>query len=207
MAILTGPEIRKRVTTSAIKVTPYEKNRVQPNSLDLTLGTGVCVYRDLVYVPRMGKFQGPPLKSLAQSSGMVQMCSEYLDTRKNNPILRFDMDESGWLIKPGILYLMHVVEVLHAPKLVMELDGKSSLARLGITIHFTAGFAETGFHGQYTMEVSGMHEVRVYPGMDFAQVVFHTVEGEIEDYKKRGNYVGDAAMGAQPSRSWKQFTA
>lgn len=206
MAILTGHELRAQVATGRISVTPFRESRVQPNSIDLTLGDGVCVYRQVTCIHR-DREERPVLQATSfDTSRYFIPFSGVLDTRLQNPTERFTMDESGWLIQPGILYLMHVVEVLHAPKLVMELDGKSSLARLGITVHFTAGFAETGFHGQYTMEVSGMHPVRVYPGMDIAQVIFHTVEGEVEDYKKRGNYVGQAAMGAQPSRSWKQFS-
>jgi len=202
MAILTGPEIKSQVERGRIEVSPFDESRVQPNSLDLTLGDEVCVYEGVVYAP---KLTVAGASSLEWSYSLHADPHGHLDSRKDNPVARFKLDKMGWLIKPGILYLMHVVEELRAPKLVMELAGKSSLARLGVSVHATAGHAETGFSGQYTMEVSATHPVIVYPKMAIAQVKFFTVEGEVEDYCDRGNYVGTAAKGAQPSRSWKQF--
>jgi dCTP deaminase len=203
MAILTGHEIRKQVAIGGITISPYDESRVQPNSIDLTLGTGVCVYASVTKLGPTSK-ERHHLNS-REFSEALELHPGELDPRRQNDTYPFQLDESGWLLKPGILYLMHVVEELCAPNYVMTLDGKSSYGRLGIIVHFTAGHAETGFWGQYTMEVSAIHPVRIYPGMPIAQVIFTTIEGEREDYKKRGNYVGEAAMGAQPSRSWRHF--
>lgn len=201
MSILTGPEIWKQYEAGEIIINPFDGRRIQPNSLDVTLGKEVCVYREVTYD------HSEPLidRSSFDKSRALTAYDSYLDAKRDNPVRRYEMDESGWLVRPGILYLMHVNEVLWASKYVMTLDGKSSYARLGLIVHFTAGHAETGFHGQYTMEVSALHPVRIYPGMSIAQVIFTTVEGEVEDYKQRGNYVGETAMGAQPSRSWRSF--
>lgn len=205
MAILTGPAIRHEVAIGGITVSPYDKSRVQPNSIDLTLGTGVCVYSDVV--EGYDDYVMKTFSSYEKSKSVRPARHRHidLDVKLDNPVDRFEMDCSGWILQPGLLYLMHVVEELHAPDYVMTLDGKSSLARLGIIVHFTAGHAETGFQGQYTLEVSAMHAVRIYPGMPIAQVIFTTIEGEREDYKERGNYVGEKARGAQPSRSWRHF--
>lgn len=81
----------------------------------------------------------------------------------------------------------------------------SSIARLGVIVHFTAAYGDTGFNGQYTLEVSAMHPVILYPGMAIAQAVFYTCEGEIEDYSLTGHYTGEAAKGAEPSHSYEQF--
>lgn len=206
MAILSGREIRKEIEVGGIHVSPYDEQRVQPNSLDVTLGKGVCVYSEVVQYSDQRVDQAWPLPTSLLRSRLLECRYGELDAKKDNPICRFDMDESGWIVKPGILYLMHLEEVLYAPKHVMTLDGKSSYARLGLVVHLTAGHAETGFHGQYTLEVASLHPIRVYPGMPIAQVIFTTVEGETEDYKRKGNYVGMAAMGAQPSRSWRNFS-
>lgn len=213
MAILTSHEIRDRIRKGQIQVAPFDDKKVRQNSLDVTLGKQVCLYKDQVYVPpvstRMIKtsvsVRTPT--SFDRSREFTPYDGGHLDVKKNNPVHSFTMDESGWMLIPGILYLMHIEEVLCTPQLVMSLDGRSSFARLGIVVHLTAGFAETGFKGQYTLEVTAMHRVRVYPGICIAQIVFHTVEGKVEDYQTRGTYTGDAAMGPQPSRSWKQFTA
>jgi dCTP deaminase len=204
MAILTSHEIRSRIKSRQIQVAPFDDAKVRQNSLDVTLGKGVCVYKDQVYVPASQRLLVQPT-SYERSREFTAYDGGHLDVKKNNPVFNFTMDESGWMLVPGILYLMHIEEVLCTPKLVMSLDGRSSYARLGIVVHLTAGFAETGFKGQYTLEVTAMHRVRIYPGICIAQVIFHTVEGTVEDYQSRGTYTGEAAMGPQPSRSWKQF--
>lgn len=204
MAILTGPQIRDEVAWKTIEIAPYDEKRVQPNSIDLTLGVGVSVYSDVVdspltTVPRNSFLKSLHLKALLPRPGGC------LDVRKENPVIRFELDDSGWLLTPGIMYLMHSAERIHTKKFVTQLNGKSSLARLGIIVHFTAAYAETGFNGQFTFEVSAMHPVRIYPGMAVAQAVFYTVYGQTEDYQKVGHYTGKAALGAEPSHSWEQF--
>jgi dCTP deaminase len=212
MAILTGHEIRKQIEdTGEISISPYDGSLIQQNSLDVRLGTGVCVYEDVVYdvhaenTRHKSSWVEKEISSYEQSKKLTLFHQRELDVKRDNPVRRYTMDDSGWLVQPGFLYLMHVVEVLCAPNLVMTLDGRSSIARLGLTVHVTAGHAETGFHGQYTLEVFGLHPLRIYPGMSIAQVIFKTVKGEVEDYKERGNYVRELALGAQPSRSWRQF--
>ena len=204
MAILTGPQIRDEISWKTIEVDPYDENRVQPNSVDLTLGIGVTVYAS---VTKLGptKEERHHCSSLELSEALV-LHPGGLDPRKKNITYGFQMDESGWSVKPGILYLMHSAERVHSKKFVMQLNGKSSLARLGIIVHFTAAFFETGFNGQCTFEVSAMHPVRLYPGMAIAQAVYYTTYGQVEDYREKGHYVGDSAKGAVPSRSYEQFS-
>lgn len=208
MSILTGPQIRDEVAWKTITVDPYDEKRVQPNSVDLTLGIEVKVYG--VFVSQRDTYK----RSIDQSACLFSAIPHYdrgvdfpaLDSKKRNDVRSYQMDESGWIIKPGILYLMHAKERIHTKKFVTQLNGKSSIARLGVIVHFTAAYAETGFDGQFTFEVSAMHPVRLYPGMAIAQAVFYTVYGQTEDYKEKGHYVGEAAKGAEPSHSWEQFT-
>ena len=74
-----------------------------------------------------------------------------------------------------------------------------------IVIHLTAGYGDIGFDGQYTLEVSVLHPVRVYAGMRFCQMRFHRTVGMNVDYKERGHYVGDDAKGPIPSKVYMQF--
>lgn len=216
MAILTGPQIIDEVSWGTIEIDPFDKKRVQPNSVDLTLGAEVKVYSKFTKMGGGGdRWTRSP--SSWTSSVIYEHAPDWiggwdggqptphLDAKTKNDIYIFRMDSSGWIIKPGILYLMHTAERIHTKKFVTQLNGKSSLARLGIIVHFTAAYGETGFNGQYTLEVSAMHPVRVYPGMAICQAVFNTVYGQVEDYQARGHYIGDAAKGAEPSHSWEQF--
>lgn len=221
MSILSGSAIRKAVESGDITLDPYVPDNIQPNSIDVRLGHEVRVFSAFVASPTVRvDFRGRESEikysnSALLSSGLFadvprwDTSSHYeypcLDSKKENPTTLHLMDESGWIIKPGILYLMHCVEAVHTNKYRAEIVGKSSIARLGITIHCTAAHAETGFSGQFTLESHGVHPVKLYPYMFIGQITFETVEGEVEDYKQKGHYVGEAARGAVPSRSYMQF--
>jgi dCTP deaminase len=101
---------------------------------------------------------------------------------------------------------MHTRERIWTEKFVPIVDGKSSIGRLFIQIHATAGYGDPGYDGEYTLEVIVQHPVRVYAGMRIGQIRFHTLEGEVEKtYKVTGSYKDEAAQGAVASKAWRQF--
>lgn len=180
MGILSGDAIAKSIEAGDITVNPFDSAMINPASIDLRLGDAYRVYT-------ASEYRAP------------------LDARKDNATKLWYFDEEGLLLHPGELYLMHTVERVCTRKYVPVLDGKSSIGRLGVMVHVTAGYGDPGFDGQYTLEVVVVHPVRVYAGMRFCQMRFHLLEGEMVDYSIRGNYVGKAANGPVPSKSWKQF--
>ncbi len=184
--ILSGNAIHDAVATGAIAIDPYDPRHANPASYDLTLGTGVVVYDLEVYKPL-----GQPLRPLP------------LDAKAEPRTRSYAINDAGWVLHPGQLYLMHTVERVATTRYVPVLDGKSSIGRLGICVHLTAGYGDPGVDGQYTLEVTAVHPVRVYAGMRFAQIRFHTLVGDGPLY--RGQYAGETARGAVPSRSWRQF--
>lgn len=187
--ILTGPEIRAQIELGNIEIDPYVPEHVNPASVDLTLGREILTYTFL---------KDGPNESVRTKLDLV------LDSKKEQWTRRdFIVDDSGVVLYPGVLYLMHTVERVLAKRHVPVLDGKSSLGRLGVSVHSTAGYGDIGFNGQYTLEVTCTLPVRLYAGMRVAQMRFHAVQGEIEMYE--GNYVGECAMGPVASRSWRQF--
>jgi dCTP deaminase len=113
-------------------------------------------------------------------------------------------EEKGWVLQPGIGYLMHTEECIYTKKYVPVLDGKSSIGRLFVQIHITAGFGDPNYFGQYTLEVVAHHPIRIFPGMRIAQIRFHTIAGHVKNMYE-GNYKGASARGAVASRAWKQF--
>lgn len=191
MAILTGEAIKQEVAAGNISITPYEEKNVQPASIDLTLGDEVLLYtEDSDWLIRNGT---PSLPGT-------------LDPKQVNPTTSIRMYEDGLVLRPGVLYLMHTAERIHTDKYVSVLDGKSSIGRLGVVVHLTAGYGDPGFDGQYTLEVSCIHPVILYPGMKIAQMRFHLMHGELNaGYATKGHYVGDKALGPIPSMSYKQF--
>jgi len=185
MSILSGSAIRSAVDRGDIVIDPFDAKRVNPASVDLTLGTKIRTYRAAAW-------------------------TDVLDCKVNNPtdLAEMDHERGTFVLLPGHLYLMHTAERVRTDKYVPVLDGKSSLGRLGVQVHMTAGYGDPGFDGQYTLEVTAVYQTRVYAGMRFCQMRFHTIWRAIDEFVPtlyNGNYTGEASMGPVPSRSWKQF--
>jgi dCTP deaminase len=197
--ILTGPEIRKQIDAGRIEIDPFNPKRVNPASVDLTLGDRVTLYEGTF---KEGDCKRPSVdgREYRAVSGRVVTYPEVIwDTRAAWPTVTRTIDPAiGWVLKPGICYLMHTAERIHTDHYVSIVDGKSSLGRCFILIHHTAGYGDPGFNGQFTLEVTAQIPVRVFPKMRFCQVRFHTIVGEPLLYE--GHYTGDNARGAVGSR-------
>jgi dCTP deaminase len=196
-SVLTGDEITAALQRGDIEIDPYDASQVNPASYDLRLGDGVAVYNDWVYTVE---------EAMSPSCGGRLSAYDHktpLSVKVEPRVTRYVIGEDGFILKPGIGYLMHTLERVHTEKYVPVLDGKSSIGRLFIQVHATAGYGDAGFDGQYTLEVLVAHPVRVYAGMRVAQIRFHTMQGKVRLY--HGNYTGEAARGAVPSRAWRQF--
>jgi dCTP deaminase len=128
-----------------------------------------------------------------------------LDAAQKPEVKEIYIPEHGFILRPKTLYLAHTVEVAGSDHYIPQIDGKSSIGRLGIWTHVTAGRGETGFVGQWTLEIVVVHPVRVYAGMRIAQIFFHTPIGEILNYQNVGHYVREAAKGPVPSMVWRQM--
>lgn len=200
MGILTGQRIRECLSSEAIVITPFRKEQLNPNSYDLTLGAGVAVYKLWVRQDPFDCQDGTHLSPRDPNDHSV-----VYDCKTEPEVLNYTIGSEGWVLWPGIGYLMHTEETIMCTQHVPVLDGKSSVGRLFIKIHETAGYGDVGFDGQYTLEVTVQHPVRVYAGMRFCQMRFHETVGKIEDYKQTGSYVGAAASGPVPSKLFKQF--
>lgn len=194
--ILSGPAISAAIDHGVIEIEPFERGQLNPASYDLRLGAEVAVYTASEQSwPRSSVVcEGTPPKLLLDSKREQQ-----LTVLQMNP-------EQGFVIEPGFLYLMHTAERVHTRCYTTQLGGKSSVARLGLVVHLTAGFIDPGFDGQYTLEVTSVaHPVVVYPGMRFCQIWFETMKGEVPDYREAGHYTGEASRGPVRSASHRQF--
>ena len=192
--ILSGPEILRQIDLGNIRIDPFNPNRVNPASFDLTLGDAVAVYDAVVVMQDKDPVNGWAL-------GLKP--NAILDMAKPQAVRTFKMSSKGWLLRPGIGYLMHTAETVCTQKYVPVLDGKSSVGRMFVKVHETAGYGDPNFDGQYTLEITSVHPVIVYPGMRIAQIRFHAMEGTSCLYD--GNYKGENAKGPVPSRVWKQI--
>lgn len=171
--LLSGSEIIKQVNEKNIYIEGFDPNKVGPNSYNLTLHDELLIYKNFE-----------------------------LDARKENPTERIKICEEGFLLLPGVLYLGRVREVTETSKFAPMLEGRSSTGRLGLDVHVSAGVGDVGFDGYWTLELRVVHPLRVYPGMEVCQVLYHTVQGDTS-IQYRGKYQGNRDI--QASRLYRDF--
>lgn len=171
MAMLTGLEIKKRLGSDII-IEPFNENQLNPNSYNLRLHDKLLVYHD-----------------------------NNLDMKKDNPVREITIPEKGLWLYPGELYLGRTVEYTETNNLVPGLDGRSSIGRLGINVHATAGFGDDGFYGFWTLEVSVVKPIKIYPNIEICQIYYHDIIGERKPYQ--GKYQNNDKI--QSSMLFREF--
>ena len=170
--ILSGREIKRRLGKEII-IEPFSMAQLGPNSYNLRLHEGLLVYEDFV-----------------------------LDMKKKHAVKEVIIPEEGLVLEPGKLYLGRTIEYTSTTNCVPMLEGRSSIGRLGLFVHITAGFGDVGFKGYWTLEISCIHPIRIYPHVEICQIFYHTIEGDYDLYisnKYQNN------RGIQPSMLYKDF--
>ena len=170
--ILSGKEITNRLGKDIV-IEPFNESQLNPNSYNIRLHNQLSVHVD-----------------------------KPLDMRKENKLKNVVIPENGLLLVPGLLYIGRTVEYTETNNLVPMLEGRSSVGRLGINIHATAGFGDIGFKGFWTLEISVIEPVRIYPNCEIVQIFYHTVCGEFENYES-GKYQNN--QGVQGSKMYLEF--
>lgn len=170
--ILSGKEIRRNLGSKII-IEPFNEENINPNSYNVSLAKDLLVYTEPV-----------------------------LDMKSPNATKELTIPESGLELQPNKLYLGRTAEYTETRDLVPMLEGRSSIGRLGMFIHVTAGFGDIGFCGYWTLEIIVVQPLRVYPGVGIGQIFFHTIEGDYEEYKS-GKYQNND--GIQASMLYKDF--
>ncbi len=156
--ILSGEEIRSRLN-SDILIDPFQPRNLNPNSYNMTLHDQLVTYEEVV-----------------------------LDMAKNNRVQRLTIPKSGLTLQPNKLYLGRTVERTETRNLVPMIEGRSSIGRLGLFVHVTAGFGDVGFCGFWTLEMFAIQPIRIYPGVQICQIFYHQIAGDITEYSKSGKY-------------------
>ncbi len=151
--ILTGDEIHKNLGRDIV-IDPFDASRLNPNSYNLTLHDEIMTYEEVV-----------------------------LDMRKPNRVRRLGIPPEGLVLSPNQLYLGRTAERTETHNLVPMIEGRSSIGRLGLFVHVTAGFGDVGFCGFWTLEMFAVQPVRIYPGVPICQIFYHTLVGQITEYR------------------------
>jgi dCTP deaminase len=185
--VLSDRDIRAEIDAGRIVIDPYVPEAVQPSSIDLHLDRRFRVFKNSRY--------------------------PYIDVREEQPELTELVEIGGdepFILHPGEFVLGSTLERVKLPDdLVARLEGKSSLGRLGLLIHSTAGFIDPGWDGHVTLELSNVANlpITIYHGMKIGQLSFVQLSEPAEKPYGSGGlgskYQGQ--KGPTPSRYWKNF--
>jgi len=172
--VLSGLEIQRQLGTN-ILIDPFCESRLNPNSYNLTLHDELMVYEEVV-----------------------------LDMRKANRVRRIGIPPEGLVLHPNQLYLGRTVERTETHNLVPMIEGRSSIGRLGLFVHVTAGFGDVGFCGFWTLEMFAVQPVRIYAGVAICQIFYHDIHGSFTEYQSN-KYQNNTDI--QPSLLFKELNA
>jgi len=155
--------------------------------------------------PREDGFKRQPLDGVElyhQKPIELAQWDNVIDMGKENPTYEFEIPETGAVLLPGRLYIGSTIEYTETHDLVPCIDGRSSIGRLGIDIHSTAGFGDVGFCGTWTLEISVVEPVRIYAGVRFCQIHYEEIKGGFIPYES-SKYQGQ--RDPRPSKIWKEL--
>ncbi len=171
--ILSGHSIRERLGNDIV-IDPFDESQLNPNSYNLTLHHELMVYEEVV-----------------------------LDMAKANRVRRIEIPPEGLVLQPNQLYLARTTERTITHNLVPQIEGRSSVGRLGLFVHVTAGFGDVGFAGFWTLEMFAVHQVRIYAGVPICQIFYHEICGQFDEYASKYQHNRDI----QPSLMFEELTA
>tara|TARA_B100000401_G_scaffold314724_1_gene217307 strand:+ start:562 stop:1092 length:531 start_codon:yes stop_codon:yes gene_type:complete len=171
--ILSGKEIHQQVENGTISIDPFNSGQLNPNSYNLRLHSDLLVYD-----------------------------SDVLDMKEKNSTSPLTIPDEGLLLEPQKLYLGRTIERTATDKYVPMLEGRSSVGRLGLFIHITAGFGDIGFDGFWTLEIFCVQPIKIYANLEICQIFYHTIDGDYDLYRSK-KYQSN--KGVQPSMLYKDF--
>ena len=187
MSVLSDRDIRAVLESGAVRIDPYDPEDLQPSSVDLHLDRRFRVFRNNRY---------PYIDVKREQEGLTELVEV--------------VDGDPFILHPGEFVLGSTLERVQLPDdLVARLEGKSSLGRLGLLIHSTAGFIDPGWDGHVTLELSNVANlpITIYPEMKIGQLSFVQM-AEPTDHPYGSSGLGSKYQGQRgptPSRYWRNF--
>jgi dCTP deaminase len=187
--ILSDRTIREQLAAGRIGIDPFDDSCVQPSSVDLRLDSLFRVF-------------------LNHTMPVIDVKQDLEDLTRLVEIEAGD----AFILHPGEFVLGSTSERVTLPDdLVARIEGKSSLGRLGLLIHSTAGFIDAGFSGHITLELSNVANlpITLYPGMKIGQVSFlaMTTPADVPYGSSKVGSKYQGQRGPTPSRYWENFRA
>lgn len=202
--MLVKNEILKEIDNRRLYIEPFNRSNLNPNSYDLTLSPYIAYYRlvdgkhrSLVTYTQVG---GCTTRDYGHTAALPKNAINDVEYGKLTTLPVIDLatepelkeeviPDTGFLLFPGVIYLGLVNEVIDCSNFIAELSGKSKLARAGVKVHQTAGYANLGDHFRFVLEIEVVHPTIIYPNMKIAQVFFWKPDGDVSSSAKyNGTY-------------------
>ncbi|MFV0275541.1 MAG: 2'-deoxycytidine 5'-triphosphate deaminase domain-containing protein [Bacilli bacterium] len=139
--MLSGDEILKLVEEKKIKIKPFIKENINPNSYNFTLSDEIFTYENY-----------------------------YLDSKKQNNLVKQVIPEEGFVLQQNEVYIAYTNEFFKSGQYLFEVDGRSSIGRLGIYVHLDTGLIERNFKGRLKLTIKASVPIRIYKNMEIGQI-------------------------------------
>lgn len=201
--MLVDREILAAIEARIIVIEPFDREALGTNSYDVHLASTLLTYAPVYEAskrPRDDAYYGSP--------PMLTKVEKPLDVKEARVTIEHVIGDDGFVLQPNELYLASTVEYTETHRHVPILNGKSSLGRLGLSIHVTAGTGDVGFCNHWTMELFVIKPLRVYAGMPVGQLLWHTTSGALPErsYKhKPGAKYNGRDVKPRASEFWRNF--
>ncbi len=178
--ILVDNDIWEAMHKGDIVISPFDAASLGTNSYDVRLARTLLTYK----LNRIHTEQTILWNGTVDNGKAIY----HLDCKTANDTEETIIPDEGIILMPGVLYLASTQEYTETHSHVPFLEGKSSLGRLGLNIHVTAGKGDVGFCGHWTMEMTVVHPLKVYAGMKIGQLIYHSVSSQPHvDYGKKSS--------------------
>jgi dCTP deaminase len=173
--IISGSQILKELNNT-IFITPFDRSKLNSNSYNLSLDKKLKVYEDDVL-------------------GMKKKYAQ-------NSMREIIIPDEGLILQPNRLYLGSTVERTLTCRYIPIIEGRSSVARLGLFVHITAGLGEAGFDGHWTLELTCVQPLRIYPNVPICQIYYNCIQGGID---LCGSKKYQKSTEAEPSKLYEEL--
>ena len=185
--LLSDRDIRSEIQSGRVAVEPFDEAMIQPSSVDVRLDKFFRVFENHKY------------SVIDPSIEQAELTREVIAE-----------DDEAFILHPGEFVLASTYEIITLPDdIAGRLEGKSSLGRLGLLTHSTAGFIDPGFSGHITLELSNVANlpVKLYPGMKIGQLCLIKLSSPAEHPYGSAIYASryQGQRGPTPSRSFMNF--
>ena len=185
--LLSDKDIRAEIDSGRVRIDPFDESMVQPSSIDVRLDRFFRVFENHRYAHIDPAVEQSDLTRMVEPEG-----------------------DEAFILHPGEFVLASTYEVISLPDdIASRLEGKSSLGRLGLVTHSTAGFIDPGFSGHVTLELSNLATlpIKLWPGMKIGQVCYFRLSSPAENPYGSGPYGNryQGQRGPTASRSFMNF--